>query len=552
MIFLGLALPLSVLATDSDEFPVDPEDEPRWWAENPGEATVPFPYVYEPVGSWVYDEIQRQVTQGNLTGIHHNTRVLPRALIAARVARALSEGKRSLGLSRLAREFAWEGRMMGLELPYQDTRPMATLGSPESMGKFNGLLSVGGQFEKNEQPDFSNHSALGFRGTYWHPKGFSLSVDFIITQVENAARFGDPIFEDTDIQLNTPRFAATWHSRFFEVWFGRENLQWGPGRRGGLMVGGGSPPYVQLGYRLHLGTFIAATATHGWLSMAEHRFTASHRIELSLGKLRLGLGESVRYDANAPEPYYLINIIPYFAAERLLTADASEDADRNELFRSNFIVSTDLYWTITPGLAAYGEFMVDDIKRDNGLFDTSTESGVPVRIGYQIGGTFVREGTHRVSLQAEYSRVYNYTYATWYGRDFYQQGQSMGYPLGADASDLNLWVDYDLNVNWGLRGRAFSVRIGEGNNAGPWCPGSFLEDDPFPEVECQTYGQASGSEFAGVVAKRNGFELGAVFAPRDNLRFEATGGVAFMSNLAHVQGLDESRPIGRLLASWRW
>lgn len=90
----------------------DHQEEPRWWGEDAGPASVPFPYIYEPTDSWVYQEVERQVAQGNLTGLYHHSRLLPRALIAARVAAALEQGRRSVGLSRLAREFAWEGRMV--------------------------------------------------------------------------------------------------------------------------------------------------------------------------------------------------------------------------------------------------------------------------------------------------------------------------------------------------------------------------------------------------------------------------------------------------------
>jgi hypothetical protein len=556
MVILGLIVaPVASFGLqDEDAALPDSLSEPRWWASDADDATVPFPYINEPVQSWVYDEVQRQITQGNLSGIHHNSRPLSRALIAARVAQALAEGKTSVGLMRLAREMAWEGRMMGLEFSFEDTRSMISLGPPESHVKFNGLVSVGGRFEKGKEPDFADLAVLGFRGSYWHPTGFSISGDFLVTDVPNASAFGDPIFNDTDVQFNAPRYGISWHGRFFEAWFARENLQWGPGRRGGLLAGGGADPYAQLGYRVHLGTFLTASAVHGWLSQAERRFVAYHRVEMKLGKrIRWGLMEGVRYDATAPEPLYVINLVPYSAVERLLSADASDAAraSRDSLFRSNFILSTDLYWNASKRTAFYGEFMVDDIQRDQGLFDPKAESGVPVRIGYQLGALYVTESVRRLTLQAEYTRIYNYTYSVFYGRDFFHRDEPLGYVLGPDVSDFNLWVDFDLDMDWMLQGRAFFIRTGEGNNAGPWCPEELETDNPFG-TECQSFGSASGNKFAGIIERRTGFELGAVYAPRDNLRFEASGGLAFVDNLDHLDGEDQTRPIARLQAAWRW
>lgn len=530
---------------------VEPGSEPRWWGHDAPSATVPFPSIHEPIGSWVYDEVERQFVQGNLAGIHVHTRPLSRALIADRVGQALARGKRSVGLDRLARELAWEGRMMGLDFPYPDTRPWITLGPPRSQAKFNGLVNLGGEFEENAPPVFGSRASFGFRGNYWHPSGFSLNGEYLVVDTPGARVFGDPIFTGGNIQFNTPRYTAGWHGSFFEVWGGRDNLRWGPGRRGDLLVGGGTDYFGQVGYRVYLGTFVTATAVHGWLSQAEKRFVAFHRVEMDLGKgLRLGIAEGVRYDAVAPEPLYLLNLVPYSAVERILTSEGSTGADRDSLFRSNWMFTVDLHWRPSPGWAAYGEILIDDIQRDEGLFDPTQESGSPGRLGYQGGAVHIREGAHRLALQAEYTRVYNYTYAVFYGRDFFHRDQSLGYPLGADVADLNLWADLDLDLAWTLTGRAFHTRIGEGNNAGPWC--SEASDEDRFGTDCQTIGPASGRAFAGTVERRMGFLTGAVYSPRDNLRLEASGGFAFVSNADHVDGVDETRPIAVLQASWRW
>jgi hypothetical protein len=316
------------------------------------------------------------------------------------------------------------------------------------------------------------------------------------------------------------------------------------------MVGGGTTPYSQLGYRIHVGTIATASAVHGWLSQPEGRYVAYHRVELNLGKgVILGLGEGVRYDGTSPDPVYIINLVPYAAIERLLTSEMESPlSKRDELIRSNFLADADLFWRFSPGWAVYGELMVDDVK--------TTEGDVPTRLAYQLGGKYVHEGSRRLTLQLEYTRVYNYTYAVYYGRDFFrpdfeQEDVSLGYPLGADTGNLCLWADWDLNLDWTLTASAAYTRIGEGNGAGPWCPDSLEADIPYG-TDCQTFGPASGSSYAGVVQNSVRLLGGAVFQPRDNLRFELEAGVDLIDNLAHQEGVSENRPLGRVLASWRW
>jgi hypothetical protein len=546
------ALPGAAAAPADSTGAPDPPVEPRWWGHDARDATVAFPSIAEPVESWVYEEVERQAALGNLTGLHVFSRPLPRSLIAARVAAALAEGKRSVGLDRLARELGWEGRMMGLRFGHDETRPWVTLGPLGSQAKFNGLITLGGDFEKDEEPVIGRRSVVGFRGNYWHPPGLSLNGEYLVSELENARRFGDPVFSDTDIQFHTPRYTFDWHGRFWEFWLGRDDNRWGPGRSGGLLVGGGSDPYTQFGYRVHLGTFVTASAVHGWLSQGERRFVAFHRVEIAPGKgWRFGIGEGVRYASTAPEPLYLVNLVPYAAVERLQTQDGEFDASltdslftarRDSLYRSNYMAAVDVSWSWARGWTGYGEILVDDVKPD--------QSG-PTRMAYQLGLLRVIEGPRRLTLRLEGTRVYNYTYRVYYGRDFFHQDRSLGYPPGADLVDAHLWADLDLDLDWTLTGHLSGTWRGEGNGRGPWCYEYQEANNPY-DTDCQTFGEASGRRLSGVIERRIGLTVGAVFAPRDNLRFEAAAGVARIENADHVQDEDATRPLASVRASWRW
>ncbi len=539
----GLAALVLALAVPSPAGAAGAAHEPRWWGAGAGDASVPYPYIAEPVDSWVYDVLDREIALGNVSGLAFESRPLPRSLIAARVAEALGAGRHSVGLERLAREFAWEGRMMGLDLGFEDTRPWITLGPPESMAKFNGLVTLGGAFEKNVAPSIDRRSVVGFRGNYWHAPGLSLNGEYLVTGLAHAREFGNTVGGGSDIQFTTPRFTFDWHARFWEVWGGRDGNRWGPGRSGGLLLGGGAPPFGQFGYKVNLGGFVTASAVHGWLSQAEGRYAAFHRVEMNLGRFRLGVGEGVRYHGTSPEPLYLLNLVPYAAVERLLTQGGTEGANRDSLFRSNYIADADLSWRVRPGTAIYGEIAVDDVK--------TSEPG-PTRLAYQAGVLHTVNGSRELTLQAEYTRVYDYTYSVFYGQNFYHAGAPLGYPLGPDVADLEAWADLDWNLDWTFTLHGFHRRVGEGNDGRPWCPASQETDNPYP-VDCATFDPgASGRAFRGVVERRTGLEAGARYAPRDNLRLSVSAGAVRVAGARHVAGRDETRPLATVEAAWRW
>ncbi|HET9234577.1 MAG TPA: hypothetical protein VFP10_10580, partial [Candidatus Eisenbacteria bacterium] len=329
------------------------------------------------------------------------------------------------------------------------------------------------------------------------------------------------------------------------AWVGKEDMRWGPGRSGGLLVGGGTEPVTHLGARVHAGTFATLSAVHGWLSEAHGQYVAYHRVELNLGKgLRVAIGEGVRYDGPSPDPLYLINLIPYAVVERIQSAEGDVlDAERDSLVRSNYIAAADFYWGFSPGWALYGEIMVDDVK------DEAEET--PSRLAYQAGAKHVRGGRHTLTLQAEYTRVYNYTYSVYYNRHFVHRERILGYPLGADLADARFWADLDLDIAWSLGLRAHYSKIGEGNRGGAWCPPGMATDNPYG-TDCQTFGDASGRDFAGIPEEAIGFLGSIVYTPRDNWRFEVEAGVDFVDNADHQDGLDRTRPLGAARATWRW
>ena len=526
-ILLMVLLPLSALS----------DEPPRWLGKDAGQGTTPWPYVPEPVDSWVYQEIERQVVLGVLQDLPWTSRLLPRALIAQRVAEAWQAGFHTPGLRRLAREFAWESRFMGLGLPQHETFPMLSLGPETSHVKFNGLLELNGTVETATTPDW-NPSKAGVMATYWSPKSLSVYGEFSVSGVKNATRLGNRVVGD--FTFLAPRFGVTWHSSVMELWLSRENVRWAPGRSGGLLAGGGSITYPQLGFRIHIGSLLTASAHHGWLSQPEERYVAYHRVEANLGRFRAGLAEAVRYDRTAPDPMYMVNLVPYAIVERLnaLDTEGNVHAKRDSLYRSNYMLSMDLHYRVTDQIGIYGELLLDDLK---------TAEGLPQRLGYQVGASWVTQTEGRqLSLQAEFSRVLNYVYSTYYQRDFQHGGDPLGYPRGPDVRAVDFWGDIQWELDWAAEVRGFWVTKGEGAVGKTWCPEGITGD------HCVAVGPASASDFMGIVETRTGFEAGPSWTPRDNLRVQVLGGLVHVDNLNHTQDAVETHATGRVAARWRW
>jgi hypothetical protein len=110
-----------------------------------------------------------------------------------------------------------------------------------------------------------------------------------------------------------------WGLPWFQLEFGRNKAQWGPGYRGSLMLSLNNPRFDMLRLKFQLKRF-QFTSIHGKLSSGPGpKYIAAHRLEVQLLPwLLVGASESLIYGGREIESAYLNPIMPYHVAEHHL------------------------------------------------------------------------------------------------------------------------------------------------------------------------------------------------------------------------------------------
>ena len=502
-----------------------------------------FPSQRLPTDSWIYDDLEKLVLLEAVDHIPLDTRPLARADVAALLSRALqadaSFGRNPVA-ARLLREFAWELKRMGLSSPYEDTEPFMVVGDG---GRFlRNYMVASGRLKAAPELDsrFGESSELGFEISLFLLPHLFVYEDLFVTEVPESEGVGDAIVAHTDLLLMTDRLYATLRTDHLDLTFGRDNVRWGPGRSGTLLLSDAAPPFFILGYRARLGESIVGEAIHGTLNAFEGRYVAGHRVELRLGRdLTVGLAESVRYDSPSVEPLYVIGIVPYALVEKLLYRDTISEGKAGHNQRNNLLQGIDVTWRPGGGSELYGELLVDDV---------STESSeMPSRIAYQGGAKKIWKIAERLFiLQGEYTRVWNYTYSVYYGRDFQHRDSPLGYLQGPDSENLTFWIDVDAGMQWSLQLEGNLTRKGEGEIGKPWCP------EDFDSESCAVCGRTDASDLSGVVESGRALTARVIWNPRDNLRASMGLGVMNVRSEKHVEGSDRVYPVLEAGLRARW
>lgn len=261
-------------------------------------------------------------------------------------------------------------------------------------------------------------------------------------------------------------------SRHFEVRFGRERNQWGPGRTS-LFLSDYAPAYDQLQIRT---TFWRLQYTNVFASMTDltplpesfpdqdlpTKFGAFHRLALDLpASVQLSLYEGVIFAPDSTnrsrldfELSYLNPIIFYRAVERDL---GSPD---------NVLLGAGASWQATSSLQLYGQFMLDEFVADE-IFTDSWRNKYGLLLGLRLAGLPV-DG---LLVDAEYARLRPYLYThNDPTTSFTNYNDLLGHPAGPNAEAFSLFADYQitpridaaLQFTYTRRGRAAadSLNIG--------------------------------------------------------------------------------------------
>jgi hypothetical protein len=459
---------------------------------------------------------------------------------------------RPLGRYRLARALAAlelpEGDADGIRARRALAPELADLGTGD-VATSRPLFQADGEDARLRIESFARFQAEGFpeRGfvltdstraglradlTLW--PGAIFMAELYVADVPGGRQFADPLIPDSDVIIYLDRGYLAFHTRYADVTFGRDRQGWAPGRSGTLLLSETARPFTHLRLqRAFLDDRLHAIIENGVLSGTENRYVAFHRLDWRITpRLRLGLAEGARYDAQHIEPLYLVGIIPYTLVGRLLERDNQERAS-DERVRNNVMWDLDATWRPLDGLELYGELLIDDIGTET--------SQTPTRIGYQLGAFHVgRLVGHELRLRGEWTRVWRWVYSVFYGADFVHQDVPLGYPLGPDSRHLMLEGEVLLDDRWTAGLRVVRQDRGENRIGDYWDP-----DDP------STQG-ADASQFQGIVERQWQLIGTAGFQPCRHLDVELELGYANIKNAAHVEGARANGAIGKAVLAIRY
>jgi hypothetical protein len=179
--------------------------------------------------------------------------------------------------------------------------------------------------------------------------------------------------------------------------------------------------------------------------------------------------------------------------------------------------------------------MIDDLSEET--------SQRPTRLAYQ-GGLFLSRPVagRSVSLTAELTRVWNYTYNVYYSdvydRDQTHQRKPLGYYLGPDTKHWYFSLSADVSRDLEVAGVLDVKHSGEGTLDRPWTPD--MKD-------------ADASVLSGIVERITQLKLLVRWMPVETVLFETSAARFAIRNRNHVTSQNDWNDSEyRLGVSARW
>jgi hypothetical protein len=378
-----------------------------------------------------YDLIDRFIASGYITRINKNTRPYSRG----EVTRILSELSKKVKEGTLKLSKDEEKRLNLLFSAFSQKDYLFQTQGEEYQFGFD--FGIGESIISHKQELDENKSCLA---TLFHPTvegqirdDFAFRSDlkayylYTPTQFPISALPKTEVWNPTGGQKTITATLSNYYMKaklpWFSLLFGYDNLHWGPGRHGALLLSKEPLPMymLRLQARYYPFKFQAVTAKLG----SNKKYLAGHRLEFNLwDKLHLGIAETVVYGRRF-EVVYLNPMQIYTTTEFIFPSKEGEN--------DNVLISGDIDLTVLKNLELYGEVMIDDYQlyepRDWGT-----------KFGILFGGYWVDPfGIPDTDLRLEYAFVNQYAYTHQELINVYTHfGSPIGHRIGNDADDL--WI----------------------------------------------------------------------------------------------------------------
>lgn len=265
---------------------------------------------------------------------------------------------------------------------------------------------------------------------------------------------------------------AKFKLRWFELMLGKDNISWGPGRRGNLLVSANPLPTDMIQIKAQYGGVGFNAFTAILRSEVDSKYISAHRLDFDLwGKGSLGIAESLVFGRRF-EVRYLNPLTIYLASE--LNTETVINGQR-EISPDNTSISGTLDLHLIPNVEFYGELLIDDFVANYGLASFRNWGS---KLGIQLGGYWVDPGAMRnTELRLEYTFINQFAYTHRFSINQYTHfDRLIGHEIGSDAGDF--WVNFRYWLTDTLSG-ALTYELewhGEGDVAIPHSAGAPSDD----------------------------------------------------------------------------
>ncbi|MBI1922645.1 hypothetical protein HYR99_00190 [Candidatus Poribacteria bacterium] len=312
------------------------------------------------------------------------------------------------------------------------------------------------------------------------------------------------------------KFKLPW----FELELGKDNLHWGPGYHGALLVSENpiSMDMIKLQASYKHITFSAFTAILEDInSEMNSKYISGNRIEGYLwNRFGLGLSEVVVY-GNRFEFAYLNPVEVYLVDEPNVSRGDSRVTGTGD----NLLLSFDSRLRLTDNLELYGELMIDDGNPAVEFHNWDTKFGI-------LGGVYVTDplGVSDTDLHAEYAFINQYAYTHENPVNVYKHfGSVIGHFIGSDADDL--WVELRHRFTDKLESKlTYELeRHGEGN-----------VDKPHP---LDAPAGDRWKPLSGITQSKHGITLGVNYTAIGRYTLAVDFTQNWMRNMGHQVGVNE-------------
>ena len=311
-----------------------------------------------------------------------------------------------------------------------------------------------------------------------------------------------------------------WHGLSLEL--GKDDLWWGPGRYGALMLSDNTDSKDLLKFEGTMGLFklIAFTAT--LRSKFGDKYMSGHRLEMNFFDwFTLALHETViyadRFDLGYQNPF-TIYLIAIPMTEYGLKGG-------HGYFGDNALIGGDFNIRIAPNIELYSEFMLDDYHPKGGLLQSIR--GWDSKFGILSGVYYLDPFNFKdTDLRIEYAFLNQYVYTHENRVNAYtNRGRAIGHHIGPDADDLRIelkrWFTDKIQTTFAYE----FLRHGEGNIDKSHQP-TYPEEWEF---------------LSGITESTHSLSLKLSYLSIGNYSFSANYNYSWIKNSEHQLSVDDSK-----------